>query len=285
MKRLLPCAVLAGAVLALPGAAQADSADYGVPHAPYRVAGNVDHVGTKGIGVYLIATPKGHILLDGSTVAGAAVVEANIKALGFRLKDVKYIVETHAHWDHVGGLAKLKADTGAQLIASAGDRYGLEHGVHVGDNSSGPGSFPAVKVDRVIGGGGTVSVGGVSMVAHMTPGHTRGCTTWTLDIKDHGIARRVLFFGSTTTAGNVLVGNKTYPNIVADYRLSFRRLHGLRADILLTNHPEMADMESKYQAQTAGKADAFVDANALPALVAATEADFNAELKRQESVK
>ena len=286
MRRIvLKWTIWAGILALWPVAASADNPDWSTPHAPYHIAGNVYYVGTKGIGVYLITTPKGLILLDGSTEQGAAVVEANIRTLGFKLTDIKYILETHAHWDHVGGLAKLKADSGATFVASAGDRYGLEHGIHVGDNVNGTATFPAVKVDRVIGEGGTLRLGNVTLTAHMTPGHTRGCTSWTTDVRDGRVIRHVLFYGSTTTAGNVLVGNKAYPQIVADYRLSFKRLHRLKADILLVNHPEFADLEAKYQAQTAGKADAFVDAKAFPALVTRSEADFNAELARQEGTK
>lgn len=274
--------VLALLVLLWPVAAQAGEAEWSAPHAPYKVAGNVYAVGTEGIGVYLITTPQGHILIDGATEKGAAVVEANIAALGFKLHDIKYMVETHAHWDHVGGVARLKRDTGAVFVASEGDRYGLEHGVHVGDNVYGGGAFAPVHVDRTIGEGGTLTLGGITLTAHMTPGHTRGDTTWTTDVNDKGVVRRIIFYGSTTTAGNVLVNNHAYPDIVADYRLSFKRLKALKADILLTNHPELADIETRYQAQLHGQAEAFVDQQALPKLVAKSEADFEAELKHQQ---
>lgn len=266
--------------LMVPVCAVADERGWDDPHEPYNVMGNIWYVGTRGIGVYLITTPQGHILIDGATEKGAKVVEANIVSLGFKLKDIKYIVETHAHWDHVGGLARLKADTGAIFVASAGDRYGLEHGVHVGDNVYGGGSFSAIAVDREIGEGGMLALGGVVLTAHMTPGHTRGCTSWTMLVDDKGVSRSVIFFGSTSIADNVLVGNKAYPGIGDDYRLSFKRLKAIKADVFLVNHPELADMDVKRAAQVAGKPDAFVDPRALPAFIKESEADFNTELAK-----
>ncbi len=277
---------LFGALLATSAVAVfAQSESWSEPRAPYNVAGNIYYVGTKGIGVYLINTPKGAILLDGATEKGADVIAANIKALGFKLSDVKYLIETHAHYDHVGGTAKLKNATGAVLIASAGDRRALETGRHDGENSAGIGTFPAVKVDRIIADGGKISLGGTTLTAHITPGHSRGCTSWTMTVNDKGAPRNVLFFGSTTVAGNILVGNKVYPGIVQDYRKSFAKLKAMKADILLTNHPEFADLDEKRDAQIAGKADAFVDASALPALIKELEAAFNTELARQAAPK
>ncbi len=256
---------------------------YEVPHKPYRIADGLYYVGTQGIGVYMIETHDGLIVLDSGTEKGVDLVEANIQALGFKLSDVHILLETHAHWDHVGGMAKLKRDTGATFVASAGDRYGLENGVHVGENHYGGGTFPAVSVDRVINDGDKVKLGGVTMTAHLTPGHTRGDTTWTMDVKDHGVKHTVVFYGSTTVAGNVLVGNNAYPNIVADYHLAFTHLKAIKADILLGNHPEFADQEAKYQAQLAGKTDAFVDPKALPNLVKQSEADFGVALAKEQT--
>ncbi len=265
----------------LPALAYAGEAEWNAPHKPYHIAGNIYAVGTQGIGVYLITTPHGHILLDSSTEKGAEVVEANIQALGFKLTDVKYLIETHAHADHIGGMARLKRDTGALFIAAEGDRHTLESGAHDIDNIYGGWSFPPVKVDRIIADGDTLTLSDTTLTAHLTPGHTRGDTTWTMDVNDKGTVRQVLFYASTTVAGNVLVKNRSYPTIVADYRLSFKRLKTLKADILLANHPEFADLEAKYQAQVRSKADAFVDPLAFPKLIARSEADFDAELKRQ----
>lgn len=286
MKRLsIILALMALPGITMPGSAIAHNPEWDAPSEPFRIAGNVYSVGTEGIGVYLIASPTGHILLDGATEKGAEVVEANINALGFKLSDVKYIIETHAHFDHVGGVAKLKADTGAVFVASPGDRKALENGAHDGDNENGPAKFPAIKVDRVIGDLETVTIGGATMTAHLTPGHTKGCTTWTTDVTEKNIVYSVVFYCSASVAGNALVGNKAHPDIVADYRKSFATFKSLKADIPLTNHPFQIDMVKKRVAQKAGKADAFVDREALPKLVAAQEKAFEAELKRQQAHK
>jgi metallo-beta-lactamase class B len=255
------------------------------PNKPYRVAGNIYQVGTKGIGVYLITSPKGHIVLDSSTKKGADVVEANIRTLGFKLSDVKFLIETHAHFDHVGGTAQLKANSRAKLVAMAGDRFALENGVHDGENEYTPEPFPPVKVDSIISDGGTLELGGIKLTAHATPGHTKGDTSWTMVIRDpkiqNGKALRVIFYGSTTVAGNRLVGNKTYPNIVRDYRKSFAKLRTLNADIFLVNHPFFADLAEKRKAQIAGKVDAFVVPNEFASFVKESAVDFEEALAKQ----
>lgn len=274
--------VLTSTAILLATASQAGEVEWSAPHDPLRITDNIYFVGTQGIGVYLITTPKGHILLDSSTEKGARHVEANIKRLGFKLKDIKFLIETHAHIDHIGGMYKIKRDTGAKFIASVGDRPSLENGAHDIENVYGAWRFHAVKVDETIKDMGTITLGGVTLTAHLTPGHTRGDTTWTLNSPLMGKMRSVMFYGSTTTAGNVLVGNKTYPNIVADYRVSFQRLKTLHADILLANHPEFVDFELKYQASLRGNKEAFVDPSALSKLINQSENDFNAEQAKQQ---
>jgi metallo-beta-lactamase class B len=265
--------------------ALADDPSWSAPHAPYQITDNIYAVGTEGIGVYLITTPKGHILLDAATEPGANVVEANIQSLGFKLKDIKYLIESHAHSDHVGGLAQLKKSTGATLIASKGDRYGLEHGKLDTETFSWVDKFPSVKVDKIIADGEEVKLGGTRLQAILTPGHTKGCTSWLTESQDKGVARRVIFACSITIADNRLFNNKIYPNIVEDYRNSFARLKTVKADILLVSHPNVANLEEKYSAKKNGKEDAFVDAGALQKLVNTTEEKFEVELKRQQELK
>jgi len=261
-------------------AALADDPSWSAPHAPYQITDNIYNVGTEGIGVYLITTPKGHILLDAATEQGAAVVEANIKALGFSLKDIKYLIENHAHSDHVGGLARLKKSTGAKIIASKGDKYGLEHGT-LDSEADWTDKFPPVKVDKTIADGGELNLGGTRLQAIMTPGHTKGCTTWLTESPDKGVTRHVIFACSLTTAGNKLINNRIYPTIADDFRTSFARLKGIKADILLVGHPGFANLEEKYQAQLQGKKDAFVDPDGLQKLVVKSEESFRSEFKKQ----
>jgi len=267
-------------ILTLANVAFADDPSWSAPHAPYQITDNIYAVGTEGIGVYLITTPKGHILLDASTEQGAAVVEANIQSLGFKLKDIKYLIENHAHSDHAGGLAQLKKSTGARLIASQGDRYSLEHGT-LDSETNWEDKYPPVKVDKIIADGKDVTLGGIHMQAIMTPGHTKGCTSWFTESEDKGVKRKVIFACSITTAGNKLINNKIYPNIAEDFRNTFARLKKIQADILLTGHPSMAGLEEKYQAQKNGKKDAFVDPDALQNLVAEFEKKFEVEFKKQ----
>lgn len=268
----------------LSGYALADDPAWSAPHAPYQITDNIYAVGTEGIGVYLITTPEGHILLDAATEQGANVVEANIQSLGFKLRDIKYLIESHAHSDHVGGLAQLKKSTGAKLIASKGDRYGLEHGKLDTETFNWVDKFPPVKVDKTIADNKEISLGGVRLQAVLTPGHTKGCTSWLTESQDNGVARRVFFACSITTADSRLVNNKIYPTIVKDFRSSFARLKNITADILLVSHPGIANQEEKYIAKKEGKADAFVDSTALQKLVASSEEKFEKELARQESL-
>lgn len=264
-----------------------DDPAWRAPHKPYRIVDNIWFVGTQGVGVYLITTDQGHILIDSGPDGVADQVEANIKALGFELKDIRYIVETHAHYDHVGAMAQIKADTGAQVVSSAGDRFALENGRRDGDNIYGPGPFPPVKVDRIVGEGDTLNLGSMTLMAHLTPGHTKGDTCWTMTAVNNGTPLRVLFYGSTTVAGNVLVDNKDYPTIVRDYRITFDRLAGIRPDIFLANHPDIAHMEAKYQASLKAKypedkALPFIDPDEFQAFLPTAKAAFEAELKRQQ---
>jgi metallo-beta-lactamase class B len=179
--------------------------------APYRVVGNVYFVGTEGLSAFLITTPQGHVLLDGGLPSNAPQILASVRALGFRPADVKILLNSHAHFDHAGGLAALKQATGATLYASAEDRASLDGGIHIGDNENGAARFPAVKVDRVVRDGETVRLGPVALTAHVTPGHTRGCTTWTLPVVEAGRSHQAVFHCSTTVAGNRLVGNRRIP--------------------------------------------------------------------------
>ena len=255
------------------------------PVTPFRVAGNVYFVGTQGIGVYLIAAGKQAILLDGGLEQNAPQVEKNIQALGFKLSDVRIILNSHAHFDHAGGIARLKADTGAAVYASPGDRDALEHGVHNGETDYPQGHFPAVHVDHVLKDGESVALGGVRMKATFTPGHTMGCTTWSTDVITPNRVLTIVFPCSLTTGGNILVGNKTYPDIVRDYRQSFATIGAMKADIVLTSHPEFADVLGREKRARAGQADAFVDPKLLGRIAADAREDFEKERAAQAQAR
>jgi len=258
----------------------ADPPAWSAPVKPFHIAGPVYYVGTKGLAAYLILSEQGAILLDGTLARNAALVERNIQSLGVPLRRVKLLISDHAHEDDVGALAQIKRDTGARFLASAGDRWALEHGRSRGDTNYGIRRFPPIKVDGIVGEGQVIRLGGIALTAHLTPGHTPGCTSWSMTIQDGGAPRRVLFLCSITVAGNILVGNRAYPDIARDYRATFAKLAAMSADILLTSHPEMADVLDREARRKAGSANAFIDPAALPALVATSRKAFEEALAK-----
>lgn len=279
MKLAIAAALLAG--LALPAAAQdTDWAqvrkEWNQPVAPFRIAGNVYYVGTAGIAAYLIATPKGHILIDGAMEESVPQIAANIAKLGFKLSDVKIMLINHAHWDHTGGLAALKRLTGARLLASAGDKPALEAGV--ADYRPDLEAFPKVAVDGVLADGQAITLGGTTLITHLTPGHTKGCTSWTM--RTGGVD--LIFACSITVADQPLVKGKGYDAAVSDFRATFAKLKGMKADIFLNFHPGGFDMEGKRKKLVAGDRRAFVDPGELQRNVAAAEKAFEAELAKQK---
>lgn len=283
MRKIIAASLAAIAGL-IAGSAGADSPpEWSRPQEPFRVVGPIHYVGTEGIAVYLIKTSRGLILLDGGLEEAVPIVERNIAKLGFRLQDVKIILESHAHGDHVAGLAALKRDTGARLLASAGDRIALESGIPTSDTNYGVVKFDPVKVDAVVRDGEAVRLGDVAITPVLTPGHTPGCTSWTMQVTANGRPLSVLFPCSLTVAGNLLVGNKGYPQIVSDFRKTFARVRGLNADVVLPGHPEFADVIGRARRRDAGQTDAFVAPDLLPALVKRSEQQFEDELRKQEA--
>ncbi|NRP22430.1 Metallo-beta-lactamase L1 type 3 [Ensifer adhaerens] len=281
LKRLGLATVVATFCMA--SAATADNADWSRPTKPFRVVGNIYYVGTKGLSAYLITSGRKAILLDGTLKSTAALVEDNIAALGFKLSDVKIIVTSHAHYDHVAGVAQIKRDSGAKLHAIAADRWALENGLHGGETSYKRGTFPPVKVDHVLADGDAVTLGDVSMKATLTAGHTPGCTTWSTSAIEDGRALKVVFPCSVTVAGNKLFGNRRYPGIVGDFEVSFDRLAAMKADVVLPAHPEFADVLGRAARRDAGDKDAFVDPGLLGRIVEQSRAAFKKELARQKA--
>jgi metallo-beta-lactamase class B len=255
------------------------------PGKPFRIVGNVYYVGTAGLASYLIATPQGHILLDGALPQSAPLIEKNVAALGFRMRDVKYLLNSHAHYDHCGGLAQLKRDSGAQMVASEQDATVLSAGYH-GSYGAGWGfKFPAIKVDRIVQDGDKVQVAGTVLTALLTPGHTKGCTTWTMPVMEAGKTYTVVFYCSTTVPGYPLVNNREYPQIAADYQHSFERLKNLRADVFLANHTEFFDLQGKLARLKTGAPNPFIDPGELRRFVLESESEFKRKLVQQESEK
>ncbi len=257
------------------------SGHWNEPFAPFTVVGNIHYVGTEGVSAFLITTPKGHILIDGILAQSVPQILANIHALGFDVHDVKYLLNSHAHIDHAGGLAGLQRASGAKMIASAADRPTLEAGaITFGPTKDIP--FPPIRVDRVIGDGDTVSLGGITLTAHLTPGHTQGCTSWSMAVKGaDGASHTALFHCSTTVAGQSLVP-ESWPGMIAAFRATFAKLRAIKADVFLASHGNFFDLKEKRTRQLAGDANAFVDSDALQRVNAEMERAFEEELARQK---
>lgn len=254
---------------------------WNAPFAPFTVAGNLHYVGTETVSAFLITTPEGHVLIDGVLAQSVPQIIANIKALGFDIADVKYLLNTHAHIDHAGGLAGLQRASGAQMLASAADKPFLEAGAIDHGPSQGM-RFPPVRVDRVIGDGDAVSLGGTTLTAHLTPGHSPGCTSWSLPVEAAGgVQRQAFLHCSATVAGQSLVP-EAYPGMVAAFRSTFAKVKAMKADIFLANHDNFFALKDKHARLLAGDANAFVNPDELQSFNTAMQARFEADLGKQQ---
>lgn len=252
------------------------------PTAPFKIIGNVYYVGTAELSVYFIDTPKGAILIEGGLPESVPQIEKNIETLGFKPKDIKLLLVTHAHFDHVGGMAALKKDTGGAVVAMAQDKPFLETG-HISFGPSKDVPFAPLTIDRIVHDGETVQLGGVTLTANLTAGHTPGCTTWTMPVAENGTKYEVMFAGSTSVAGNPLAGNSAYPQIADDYHRAFVKLRTMKADVLLTEHQQLSDEVGKAARAKAVGSNPFVDSGALQRTVAESESDFEKQLAMQQA--
>ena len=278
------CSLLLAALSLHAVPAQAQLGDnWNTPTEPFTLVGNIHYVGTAGLSSFLITTEQGHILLDGALAESAPQIEANIKTLGFKLSDVKYLLNSHAHFDHSAGLAQLKRATGATLVASEGDRSALEGGFYLGSEDVERFKAPPVKVDRVIADGETLKLGSTVLTANLTPGHTRGCTSWSMPVMEQGKQQQVLFFCSTSVAANRLVDPPQYPGIVADYEKTFAKLKTFKVDVFLGAHPEFFGMAAKRTQQRAGGPNPFIDPQQFAAYLEKSRAAFTRQLAEQQA--
>jgi metallo-beta-lactamase class B len=266
------------------GALAQDNPEWTTPHAPFRVIGDVYYVGSKDLASYLITTPQGHILINSSLSSSVPLIKKSVEALGFNFKDVKILLISHAHWDHAAGSAEIKRLTGAKYmvmdadvpVVESGGKTDFQYGGSAGSR------FQPAKVDRVLHDGDEVKLGGVVLVAHKTPGHTKGCTTWTMTVKEGGRSYNVVIVGSpNVNAGYKLVGNAAYPAIAEDYKLTFRTLRSLPCDVFLGAHGGYFGMEAKFARMGAGGGNPFIDPEGYKGYVAEREQAFRSELTRQ----
>lgn len=256
------------------------SRSWNQPVEPFRIAGNLYYVGASDITSYLITTPKGHIVLDGGFVETAPMIVANIGKLGFDIKDVKILLSSHAHYDHAGGLAELKRITGAEFYSSAGDLAAHVRGGLDDPQFGNQFPYPPIEADHILRDGEKVTLGGTTLVAHLTPGHTRGCTTWSMKVAKLD----VVFVGSPSVPGQYrLTDNPRYPDAVSDYRKQFATLKALPVDIFLASHGNFFDLQEKIAARGDRKANPFVDREGYHQFVIATERRFEAHVRNEAS--
>ncbi len=270
--------------LALAGALVAQTPDWTEPFPPHKIADNLYYVGSKGLASYLVTTPQGNILINSSLEASVPLIQASVEKLGFKFSDTKILLISHAHWDHDAGSAAIKKLTGAQYMVMDADVPVVESGGTT-DFQYGktPGNqYPPAKVDRILHDGDEVKLGGVTLTAHKTPGHTKGCTTWTMKAADRGKTFDVVIVGSpNVNTGYKLVNNALYPQIAQDFETTFRVLKSLPCDIFLGAHGEYYGMIEKYPRLQNGGANPFVDPEGYKKYVTEREQAFRAELKKQ----
>jgi metallo-beta-lactamase class B len=214
------------------------------PAPPARVFGNVYYVGTCGITALLVTSRAGHVLIDGATPEAAAGIAENIRRLGFDPRDVRILLNSHEHVDHAGGLAALKRETGAVMLARAEGRRGLESGeTDPGDPQAGTiPSFPGVAVERIVADGEIVRLGPLALTAHATHGHTAGSTSWSWQSCAGGECRRIVYADSLTAVGPPAYRFSNQPLLVARFRAAFDRVAGLECEILITPHPSASNL-------------------------------------------
>lgn len=281
---MLPRLLIALTLFTVPLFAQTNP-DWTTPLPPHRIIGNIYYVGSKDLASYLIVTPQGDILINSNLATSPPQIRHSVEQLGFRFSDIKILLISHAHLDHAGGSAAIKQMTHAQYmvmdadvpVVESGGRADFEFG-HSPDMY-----FPATKVDRVLHDGSEVRLGGTVLVAHLTAGHTKGCTTWTMKVRDNGHVYNVVIVGSTSVLSDYkLVHNTAYPQIATDYERTFRVLQSLPCDVFLGSHGSFFDLEEKYARIKSGGPNPFIDPSGYKAFVAAQEQAFLDDLHKQE---
>ena len=259
--------------------------DWTEPFPAFRIAGNLYYVGSKGLASYLVTTPEGHILINSNLEANVPMIRTSVESLGLKFSDIKILLISHAHWDHCAGSAMIKQLTGAKYMVMDADVETVESGgksdFQYGNDPTA--LFTATKVDRVLHDGEEVRLGDATLIARLTPGHTRGCTTWTMKVNEGSKVRDVVIIGSpNVNPGYKLVGNTVYPGITDDYEKTFRVLKSLPVDYVLGAHGSYFDLEKKYPKFKAGDAAALIDPAGYKNYVEEREQAFRRELKKQQ---
>ena len=259
--------------------------DWTEPFPAFRIAGNLYYVGSRGLASYLITTPEGHILINSNLEANVPMIRSSVESLGFKFSDVKVLLISHAHYDHCAGSDMIKRLTGAKYMVMEGDVDVVESGGKSDfQYGSDPTSlYPPAKVDRVLRDGDQVKLGDATLTAHLTAGHTKGCTTWTMKVNDGSKLRDVVIIGSpNVNPGYKLVGNTVYPRITEDFEKTFRVLKSLPVDYFLGAHGSYFGLEPKYPRFKSGNVTVFFDPAGYKNYVEDREQAFRMELNKQK---
>jgi metallo-beta-lactamase class B len=287
MVRLLHCLALTLVALAFGQAASAQgNAGWTTPIAPFRIADGLYYVGSKDLASYLVTTPQGNILINPSLESSPELIRKSVEQLGFRYSDIKILLISHAHWDHDAGSARVIRETGAKYMVMDGDVPVVESG-GVLDFAYGDSPYPKAKVDRVLHDGDEVKLGDAVLVAHKTAGHTRGCTTWTMKVKQNGKTLDAVIVGSWNVNPGFRLVDKpqqpaSYPGIADDYRKTFALLKKLPCDIFLGAHGAYFNMMDKLAKVEQLGESVWIDPQGYKAAVAEREKAFEAELRKQQ---
>jgi metallo-beta-lactamase class B len=256
------------------------------PFPPHRIIGNIYYVGSKDLASFLITTPQGHILINSSLESSPPLIRKSVEQLGFRFSDIKILLISHAHFDHCAGSSLIEKLTGAQYMVMDTDVKEIEDG---GKSNFQYGHsremlYKPQKVDRILHDGDEVKLGNVTLVAHLTPGHTKGCTTWTMKVFDQGKSYDVVIVGSpNVNPGYKLVNNAQYPQIANDFEHTFQTLKSLHCDIFLGAHGSYYGMTEKFAHLQDGGANPFIDPAGYQNYVAERERAFHSELQKQKT--
>jgi metallo-beta-lactamase class B len=280
-------ALLVLSCLAVPVAAQ-QNADWTRPFPPLKLIGNVYWVGTYDLSTYLITSDAGHILINTGFAETVPLIKSGVEELGFDFDDVEILLATHAHWDHVDGLAELKRQTGAQMMMSEADSVSLEDGgksdFRFGDSAET--HFDPVNVDRRLKDQDTIMLGGVTLTAHHHPGHTKGATSFTLTVREGGRDYRVVIANmGSINPGVTVSGMPQYPAIGDDYARTFAAQKALPVDVFLASHASQFGMHEKYQPGDAYEPDRFVDPAGYLAAVERLEKIYLEQLARERAAR
>ena len=262
--------------------------DWAAPQQPFQIYGNTYYVGTAGLSSILITSAAGHVLIDGTLQEAAPQVAGNVRALGFKVEDIRLILNSHVHFDHAGAIAALQKASGAQVAASPSSAQVLMHG-HSGPDDPQYASLtrwpdPVPHV-RVISDGETLAVGALRVTAHFTPGHTPGGTSWTWQSCAQGRCLHIVYADSLSAVsapGFKFSHSTGYPQVLTDFQKSFAVLGALPCDILLTPHPDVSDIFGRRQRRDNGEPDAFVNTGACRAYAVSAGEDLQRRISSEQ---